>query len=184
MTFLNARTDQFTPRSLQDFILQRTNAIKTARDNLRLAQDYMATYANRSRQDIEFAIGDLVMIHSNAFKTPLERTQTRHKLQDVWHGLYRVEKVVSHVAYKVVLPRALQQVHNVFHVSQMKRFRSRDENPPELDLDSPDLIDEPTDEDVVKVLRTRTIKRGLRDIIQYLIQLRGQTEHDLSLIHI
>jgi putative transposase len=89
MTFLNPQVIQFQSQSLEEFMTSRSNAIASAKDNLKLAQDYMAAYTNRSRQDVQFDVGDMVFVHNNALRTPLERTQTCNNLKSVWHGPYR-----------------------------------------------------------------------------------------------
>ena len=177
MTFLNAAATQFKSRPLEEFILHRSNAIKAAQDHLRMAQDYMTDYANHSRQELLLNVGDLVFVHSNVFTSPIERSQDSHKLRNMWKGLYRVEKIISPVAYKLHLPRAMSKVHNVFHVSVLKKYVARDGEDIMLATPNPDLIEEPTDDDVVAVLRWRIINRCGSEVLQYLIQLRGQDIH-------
>jgi hypothetical protein len=156
ITFLNPQAIQFQSQSLEEFMTSRSNAIASAKDNLKLAQDYMAAYANQSRQDVQFDVGDMVFVHNNAFRTPLERTQTCNKFKSVRHGPYRVEKVVSSVAYKLIVPRSLSRIHNVF---QLKKYHERSDlelNPPE-DLNT---ITNPTDDQLEKILRTQTTRAG------------------------
>ena len=49
----------------------------------------------------------------------------RHeKLSPRYIGPYEVIERVGPLAYKLVLPPELSQIHNVFHVSMLRRYRS------------------------------------------------------------
>ena len=174
VAFLNPNRLENQSRTVEQFLLGRENAIAAAKDYLAKAQDYMAAYANRSRQDTTFKIGDQVMVHAGNMRSDFDRGRPSAKLSDVWYGPYRVEKVVSSVAYKVHLPKTLK-VHNVFHISKLKKYCERtdsasQEHPSPND---PASITQPTDDDIEEVLDTRAIGRN-KSQIQYLIQLQGQ----------
>ena len=46
----------------------------------------------------------------------------RGKLSPRFIGLYEIEKRIGEVAYKLILPPEVGEVHNVFHVSQLRKF--------------------------------------------------------------
>ena len=46
------------------------------------------------------------------------------KLSPRFIGLYEVIEKVSPVAYKLALPPDLEKIHNVFHVSMLRRYKS------------------------------------------------------------
>ena len=46
------------------------------------------------------------------------------KLNPRFIGPYEVIKKVGPVAYKLALPLDLEKIHNVFHVSMLRRYRS------------------------------------------------------------
>jgi len=160
-------------QSVGQFLLKRANAIQIARDNLVQAQDYMASYANRSRRELEFKIGDKVMINSSNLRNDFDKERPSAKLADVWYGPYLVTKVISSVAYKLNLPTSLKNVHNVFHVSKLKKYANRDENVRIVinDYTNRDL----NEDDIEAVIDNRVIKRGNNEIRQFLVQLKGQT---------
>src|SRR5215216_5346465 len=51
----------------------------------------------------------------------VKRFQTRGKLAPRYIGLFPVMSKVGTVAYQLELPPELSEVHNVFHVSQLRR---------------------------------------------------------------
>ena len=46
------------------------------------------------------------------------------KLSTRFIGSYEVIKKVGPVAYRLALPPELEKIHNVFHVSMLRRYRS------------------------------------------------------------
>ena len=52
------------------------------------------------------------------------RFRKKGKLSPRFIGPYEVIKKVGPVAYKLALPPDLENIHNVFHVSMMRRYRS------------------------------------------------------------
>ena len=75
-------------------------------------------------------------------------------------------KCAGQVAYRLELPDNMQQVHNVFHVSLIKQYRSDGctQPPP-----PPDLVDDCPEWTVEQVLDQRTLHRGRQKKIEYLI---------------
>ena len=75
----------------------------------------MARMANRARRDLRFSVGDCVWLSTK--NLPL-RIGT-YKLAAIWAGPYFVKNIVGDVAYRLELPSDWQ-IHDVFHVSQLK----------------------------------------------------------------
>ena len=66
------------------------------------------------------------------------RFGARGKLSPRFIGPYEILKRVGQVAYRLALPNSLEKVHDVFHVSQLKRYHAAashvlDPKPLELD---------------------------------------------------
>ncbi|XP_057543885.1 uncharacterized protein LOC130823278 [Amaranthus tricolor] len=62
----------------------------------------------------------------------------RGKLSPKFIGAYEVTEKVGKVAYRLALPNELGKVHDVFHISQLKRYvsdKSHVLDPEPLDLD-------------------------------------------------
>ena len=52
------------------------------------------------------------------------RFRKKGKLSPIFIGPYEVIEKVVLVAYRLALPQDLEKIHNVFHVSMLRRYRS------------------------------------------------------------
>ncbi|XP_074320000.1 uncharacterized protein LOC141656835 [Silene latifolia] len=90
---------------------------------MRAAQDRQKSYADLRRTDIEFVVGDKVLLKVSSMRGVM-RFGKRGKLSQKFIGLYEILDRVGEVAYRLPLPPALDRVHNVFHVSQLRKYIS------------------------------------------------------------
>ncbi|KAA3487716.1 pol protein [Gossypium australe] len=81
------------------------------------------SYADLKRKEIEFSVGDRVFLKVSPWEKVL-RFGRKGKLSPKFIGPYRVLKRVRPVAYQLELPSELSQIHDVFHVSMLRRYRS------------------------------------------------------------
>ncbi|KAL5557043.1 hypothetical protein UlMin_039279 [Ulmus minor] len=88
---------------------------------MEIAQNRQKLYADKRRRPLEFEIGDLVFLKVAPFKGVI-RFGKRGKLNPRYVGPYEVLGRVGKVAYKLALPPNLASVHNVFHVSMLKKY--------------------------------------------------------------
>lgn len=91
--------------------------ILKARAAMAAAQERQAKYANRSRRDHLFKVGDKVWLHA-AHVRPAAASNAGRKLQPRYLGPYKVIKVISKVAYQLELPPELK-IHPVIHISKL-----------------------------------------------------------------
>jgi hypothetical protein len=96
------------------------NQVKIIRENLRIAQSRQKTYADHHRSELHFKVGDHVYLKVSPFKGT-RRFQVRGKLAPRFIGPFRITKRVGVVAYQLDLPQSLSTIHNVFHISQLKK---------------------------------------------------------------
>ena len=75
------------------------------------------------RKDIEYEVGDKVFLKVSPWKKVL-RFGKKGKLSPRFIGPYEVLKRIGPVAYDLTLPPELAKLHNVFHVSILRRYRS------------------------------------------------------------
>ena len=68
-------------------------------------------------------MGDKVFLKISPWKVVL-RFGKRGKLSPRYIGPYEVIERVGPVAYRLALPLELSQIHDVFHVSMLRRYRS------------------------------------------------------------
>jgi hypothetical protein len=117
-----------------EFIDRLNNDWRTARAALAMAQHRMSEYANRSRRDHRYKVGDKVWL-STANLMPEGPSR---KLSAKWIGPFSVSTVISRTAYRLDLPRRYT-IHQVFHVSRLKPFQpdTRFPRPEELNQPGP-----------------------------------------------
>ena len=103
-------------------IIQITvDKIQVVKQCMKAAQDRQKNYADLHRRDIEYAVGDKMFLKVSPWKGIL-RFGRHGKLSLRYIGPYEVIERVGPLAYKLGLPPELSQIHNVFHVSMLRRY--------------------------------------------------------------
>jgi hypothetical protein len=69
---------------------------------------------------LEFEVGDLVYLRVSPMKG-VKRFGVKGKLAPRYIGLFPILKKCGSMAYKLDLPPSLAGVHDIFHVSQLKK---------------------------------------------------------------
>jgi hypothetical protein len=107
----------FAPNILQEVEKQ----VCMVRENLRVAQSRQTSYADHRRRELSFEVGDFVYLKVSPMRG-LRRFKVRGKLAPRFIGPFEVLEKRGEVAYRLELPLQLLDVHDVFHVSQLKKF--------------------------------------------------------------
>ena len=103
-------------------IVQMTcDKVKVIREGLKIAQDRQKSYVNNRRRDLEFEVGDMVFLRISPWKGVL-RFGKRGKLSPRYIGPYRIVERIGEVAYRLELPSDLDRIHDVFHVSMLRKY--------------------------------------------------------------
>ncbi|CAH9081079.1 unnamed protein product, partial [Cuscuta europaea] len=104
---------------------------------MKAAQDRQKSYADLGRKPAEFEVGEKVQLKVSPTRGVM-RFGKKGKLSPRFIGPYDILEKVGKVAYRLALPTELDKVHNVFHVSQLKKY-VRDEshiiNPEVIEMD-------------------------------------------------
>ena len=106
-----------------DLIKDAEQKVRVIRESLRTASDRQKSYADLKRKDIEYQVGDKVFLKVSPWKKVL-RFGRKGKLSPRFIGPYEVSERVGPVAYRLILPPELEKIHDVFHVSMLRRYRS------------------------------------------------------------
>jgi hypothetical protein len=87
---------------------------------LKKAQARQKSYADKRRQPLYFLVGDYVYLKVSPMKG-VTHFGVKGKLAPRYIGLFLILKRYGPVAYRLQLPETLSAIHNVFHVSQLKK---------------------------------------------------------------
>jgi hypothetical protein len=90
------------------------------RENLKIAQSWQKSYADKRRRDLSFEIGHFVYLKVSPMRGT-RRFKVKGKLALRYVGLFKIMDHKGEVAYQLELPPQLSDVHDVFHVSQLKK---------------------------------------------------------------
>ncbi|KAL0561626.1 hypothetical protein IC582_002066 [Cucumis melo] len=100
-------------------LVQSTNeAIQNIRSRMHTAQSRQKSYADR---DLEFEVGDKVFLKVAPMRGVL-RFERRGKLSPRFVGPFEILERIGPVAYRLALPPSLSTVHDVFHVSMLRKY--------------------------------------------------------------
>jgi hypothetical protein len=103
-------------------IVQHTmDKIQLIRERLRSAQSRQKSYADTRRRKLEYQVGDHVFLRVSLTKG-VKRFGIKGKLSPRFIGPFEVLNRVGEVAYRLALPPMLAGVHNVFHVSMLRKY--------------------------------------------------------------
>ncbi|WVZ71054.1 hypothetical protein U9M48_019680 [Paspalum notatum var. saurae] len=94
--------------------------VRMIRENLRIAQTRQKSYADNRRRDLEFAVGDYVYLKVSPIRG-LRRFKVKGKLAPRYIGPFKIIDRKGEVAYQPELHDVLSGVHDVFHVSRLKK---------------------------------------------------------------
>jgi hypothetical protein len=103
-----------------DLIEEAEATVHRIQDNLRAAKSRQETYGNKWHRPLEFVVGDHVYLIISAMKG-MKRFGVKGKLAPRYIGSFRILKKCGVVDYKLDLPPSLDGVHDIFHVSQLKK---------------------------------------------------------------
>ena len=90
------------------------------KERLKTTQSRQKSYVDNYRRDLEFEVGDHVFLKVSLMKLVM-RFRSKGKLSPCFVGPFEILEKVSPVAYRVALPPSMSKVHNVFHVSTLRK---------------------------------------------------------------
>ena len=144
-------------------LVQETNeALEKIRARMLATQSRQKSYADLKRKSVEFQVGDHVFLRVSPMRG-VKRFGVKGKLSPRFIGPFEVLDRIGEVAYRLAMPPSLSAVHNVFHVSMLRKYVSDPSHVlsyENLELDE-DLSYEEKPVQILdrkeKVLRTKTI---------------------------
>ena len=106
-----------------DIVKDTEEKVQVIRKRLKAASDRQKSYADLKRRDIAYEVGDKVFLKVSPWRKIL-RFGKKGKLSPRFIGPYEVLERIGPMAYCLALPPKLAKLHNVFHVSMLRRYRS------------------------------------------------------------
>jgi hypothetical protein len=103
-----------------DLVEEAEGTVRRIQDNLRAARSLQETYANKRRWPLEFEVGDHVYLRVSPMKG-VKRFGVKGKLEPRYIGPFPILKKCGTMAHKLDLPPSLAGVHDIFHISQLKK---------------------------------------------------------------
>ena len=90
------------------------------RERMKTAQSRQKSYADRRRRPLEFLVGDLVFLKVSPMRGVV-RFGNKGKLAPQYVGPFPVLARIGSMAYRLELPASMAGIHNVFHVSMLRK---------------------------------------------------------------
>nr|GEX45498.1 putative reverse transcriptase domain-containing protein [Tanacetum cinerariifolium] len=103
-----------------ELVQETIEKIVQIKQRMQAAQDRQRSYVDLKRKPLEFQVGDKVMLKVLPWKGVVHFGK-RGKLNPRYVGPFKVIERIGSIAYKLELPEELSRVHNMFHVSNLKK---------------------------------------------------------------
>jgi hypothetical protein len=103
-----------------DILEEVEKQVRMVKENRRVTQSRQKSYADHRRRELSFEVGDFVYLKVSPMRG-LHRFKVRGKFAPRFIGPFKILEKRGEVAYQLELPPQLSDVHNVFHVSQLKK---------------------------------------------------------------
>jgi hypothetical protein len=103
-----------------DLVKEAEATVCHIQDNLKATKSRQETYANKRRRPLEFKVGNHVYLRASPMKG-VKRFVVKGKLAPRYIRPFPIVEMCGSVAYKLDLPPSLAGVHDIFHMSQLKK---------------------------------------------------------------
>ena len=101
-----------------DIVKDTKEKVQVIQQRFKAASDKQKLYADMTRKDIEYEVGDKVFLKVSPWRKIL-----KEKLSPRFIEPYEILEIIGPVTYRLALPPELAKLHNVFHVSLLQRYR-------------------------------------------------------------
>ena len=102
-------------------IRDTSEKVSLIRQRLLTAQSRQKSYADVRRRPLEFEVGDHVFLKVMP-KRGVVRFGKRGKLSPRFIGPFEILERIGTIAYQLALPPSMTSVHEVFHVSMLRKY--------------------------------------------------------------
>jgi hypothetical protein len=164
----------FGPNILQE----AEKKVHMVRENLRVAQSRKKSYADHRRRELSLEVEDFVYLKVSPMRD-LCHFKVRGKLTPRFIRPFKILEKRGEVAYQLELPPQLSDVHDVFHVSQLKKcLRVPEEQLPMKELEAKEDLS--YQEYPIKILETSERVTQNKKIKMCKVQWTHHTEEEAT----
>ncbi|GKF70573.1 putative reverse transcriptase domain-containing protein, partial [Tanacetum coccineum] len=103
-----------------ELVQEMTNKVVLIKEKLKAARDRQKSYVDNRRKPLEFEVGDRVLLKVSPWKGVI-RFGKKGKLAPRYVGPFEILERIGTVAYWLRLLEELSSVHDIFHVSNLKK---------------------------------------------------------------
>ncbi|GJX45785.1 ty3-gypsy retrotransposon protein [Tanacetum coccineum] len=163
--------------AVEALLVERDDLLRQLRENLLAAKNRMEVQANRKRRDVEFNVGDRVLVKLQPYRQSTLAKRHSNKLAKKFYGPYEVVERIGKVAYRLALPET-SKIHPVFHVSLLKLFTGN-ESAKVTELPEEFKDGHPMEQPEV-VCDSRVVLSNGRPVRQVLVQWAGRSPEEAT----
>jgi hypothetical protein len=147
-------------------------------DNLKAIKPHQGTYTNKRHRPLEFKVGDHVYLRVSPMKG-VKRFGVKEKLAPHYIRQFPILKKCGTVAYKLNLPPFSAGVHDIFHMSQLKKCLKA---PMDIVLPKVTLVEADLSypEHPIKILDKKDHATRHKTIKFFMIQWSNHTEEEAT----
>ncbi|WVZ49545.1 hypothetical protein U9M48_034425 [Paspalum notatum var. saurae] len=159
-------------------VTQAEEQVKFIHSNLKRAQSRQKSYSDKRRRPLAFEEGDHVYLRVSPMKG-VHRFGVKGKLAPRYVGPFKITERCGSVAYRLELLPHLAAVHDVFHVSQLKKCL----RVPKEVIDTSQIQIEPDltyEEHPIKILDQKQRSTRRRTINFYKVQWNNHSEEEAT----
>ncbi|WVZ89513.1 hypothetical protein U9M48_035905 [Paspalum notatum var. saurae] len=161
-----------------DLVTQAEEQVKFIHDNLKRAQSRQKSYSDKRRRPLVFEKDNHVYLRVSPMKG-VHRFGVKGKLAPRYVGPFKITEQCGPVAYRLELPPHLAAVHDMFHVSQLKKCL----RVPEEVIDTSQIQIQPDltyEEKPIKILDQKQRSTRRRTINFYKVQWSNHSEEEAT----
>ncbi|GJZ18028.1 hypothetical protein Tco_0554151 [Tanacetum coccineum] len=103
-----------------EIVQETTEKIVQIKERLKTARIRQKSYADKRRKPLEFQVGDRLLLKVSPWKGVVQFGK-KGKLAPRYVGPFEIVERVGPMAYRLKLPQELNCIHEMFHVSNLKK---------------------------------------------------------------
>jgi hypothetical protein len=103
-----------------ELVMEAEDKVKVIQTNLKAAQSRHKSYTDIRRRPLQFQVGDFKYLRVSPTRG-IQRFGVKGKLAPRYIGPFEILEIYGPVAYRLQLPPQLAAIHNIFHVSQLRK---------------------------------------------------------------